>query len=81
MSTLKDRLLAELEHRNGEVLEYDLNINRFERMIAKIATMPGDAVMQDFGKELTERIATERANLAKSTLTRDTLAEIIEELE
>lgn len=73
----------ELDIRHQEVAAYAANIDRFERMLAKIAALPADDpqhdAMQAYARdELAPRLQTERLHHRIACLTRDTIIDIME---
>lgn len=73
----------ELKHRIEEVAVYAANIERFERMLAKIAALPADDpqadALQAYARDqLTPRLDAERLNHRIACLTRDTIKDMLE---
>ena len=73
----------ELNHRIEEVAGYAVNIERFERMLAKIeaipVTDPQYQALQDYARDqLAPRLEAERLNHRIACLTRDTIKDILE---
>lgn len=72
-------LMREKRGRQGNIAAYDLNIDRYRRMLRVIENKRGDMNMKAFAEELRERLASECAQRAREQLTLDALVEQIEE--
>lgn len=70
-----ETLEAELANRDQNIALYRLNIDKYERMLAKLA----DGRMPEFAERLTAQLKTEREQCAIEELTREATAEILAE--
>lgn len=78
LETLKSALVA----RNDEIEGYQVNIDNYERAIAKIDTQYADnAPMVDFRNKLEEMLKTNKIEQLKAIIIRDVVADQITELE
>lgn len=75
----KRTLLTERKVRLANVAAYDLNIDRYRRMLVKIGPAHGSANMKAYAEELRQRLDAESAQRAREQLTLDALNEQIEE--
>ncbi len=70
-----EQLKSELAHRDCNIAVYRLNINKYERMLAKLGRW------QPFARRLRKLVKTEREQCAIEELTREVTAEILAEME
>lgn len=75
-------LQSALEARHDEVLSYQINIDNFERAIAKINTEYADnPAMIEFRDQLTQSLEANKTEQLKAIIIRDVIAEQVAELE
>lgn len=72
-----ETLKADVANRDQNIAFYKLNIDKYERILAKLE----DGSMPEFAKRITELLGTEREQCAIEQITRDVTAEILAELE
>lgn len=74
MSTQKNILADALDARDREVLEYQINIDNYTRMVEKIAKdYPDNADLQVFSDELEARLVEERRQQLRAIVIRDVI--------
>ena len=79
---LKEQLANQLQVREQEIFEYQLNIDNFIRAISKIELNYSDnSDMQDFKQVLLKLLADNQREQLKSIIMRDVIADQLAELE
>lgn len=66
--------------RESNLAAYDLNIDRYRRMLRAIASKPGDMNMKGFADELRGRLDAERGQRAREQLILDAVHEQLKDL-
>lgn len=75
-------LKPSLESRNDEILNYQINIDNYERAIAKIESSYSDnPAMIEFRDQLAHLLESNKTEQLKSIIIRDVIAEQISEIE
>lgn len=77
-----ETLNAALEGRNDEILNYQVNIDNYERAIAKIDAEHTDKpAIVEFREQLANLLESSKTEQLKSIIIRDVIADQITELE
>jgi len=80
--TKLETLKAALDGRNDEILNYQININNYERAIAKINAEHADKpAIVEFRDQLTNLLESSKTEQLKSIIIRDVIADQVTELE
>lgn len=74
-----EALQPALEQRTAEVNSYQINIDNFERMLARLEG-DDDPDMLEFADELRERIKAERRQQKRAALVRDVIQDQVDEI-
>lgn len=72
-----EQLKAEVATRDGFIAQYQFNILKYERMIARLPGCP----FWGFKRRLRHLLRTEREQCAREQLTRDVTVELLAEME
>jgi len=77
-----ETLKAALDGRNDEILNYQININNYERAIAKINAEHTDKpAIVEFRDQLINLLESSKTEQLKSIIIRDVIADQVTELE
>ena len=77
-----ETLKAALEGRNDEILNYQINIDNYERAIAKINAEHADKpAIVEFRDRLIDMLESHKAEQLKAIIIRDVIADQVTELE
>lgn len=80
--TKLETLKAALDGRNDEILHYQINIDNYERAIAKINAEHADKpAIVEFRDQLVNLLESSKTEQLKSIIIRDVIADQITELE
>ena len=75
-------LSSALEARNDELMSYQINIDNYERAIAKInAEHSGNPAMIEFRDRMQDLLLSSRTEQLKASIIRDVIAEQVKEME
>jgi hypothetical protein len=77
-----ETLKTALEGRNDEVLHYQINIDNYQRAIAKIdAEYANNSALVEFRDQLTSLLESSKTEQLKAIIIRDVIADQLTELE
>jgi hypothetical protein len=74
----KESLISEVTTRESEILFYQINIDKYSRIIAKLKDAP-DPEMVEYKKHMKELLHTEKTEQSKVKITLEVVREMLRE--